>query len=35
MNLQALYDVRMAEKAAGTEIKTLPTKPKTVLLRSL
>ena len=27
MNLQALYDVRMAEKDAGTEIKTLPTKP--------
>jgi addiction module HigA family antidote len=32
MNLQALYDVRMAEQEAGTEIKTLPTKsgnPKT------
>jgi addiction module HigA family antidote len=27
MNLQALYDVRMAEQEAGTEIKTLPTKP--------
>ena len=27
MNLQALYDVRMAEDDAGTEIKTLPTKP--------
>ena len=27
MNLQALYDVRMAEEDAGTEIKTLPTKP--------
>ena len=27
MNLQALYDVRMAEQAAGGEIKTLPTKP--------
>lgn len=27
MNLQALYDVRMAEEEAGTEIKTLPTKP--------
>jgi addiction module HigA family antidote len=26
-NLQALYDVRMAEEEAGTEIKTLPTKP--------
>jgi addiction module HigA family antidote len=29
MNLQALYDVRMAEQEAGTEIKTLPTKPAT------
>ena len=28
MNLQALYDVRIAEEDAGTEIKTLPTKPK-------
>ena len=27
MNLQALYDVRLAEQKAGTEIKTLPTKP--------
>lgn len=27
MNLQALYDLRMAEEDAGTEIKTLPTKP--------
>jgi antitoxin HigA-1 len=27
MNLQALYDVRMAEQEAGTEIKALPTKP--------
>jgi antitoxin HigA-1 len=27
MNLQALYDVRMAEQQAGTEIKRLPTKP--------
>jgi addiction module HigA family antidote len=27
MNLQALYDVRMAEQQAGTEIKSLPTKP--------
>jgi len=27
MNLQALYDVRIAEEEAGTEIKTLPTKP--------
>jgi addiction module HigA family antidote len=27
MNLQALYDVRMAEQEAGTEIKSLPTKP--------
>jgi len=27
MNLQALYDVRMAEEEAGTEIRTLPTKP--------
>ena len=25
MNLQALYDVRMAEREAGTEIKRLPT----------
>lgn len=27
MNLQTLYDVRMAEEEAGTEIKALPTKP--------
>jgi addiction module HigA family antidote len=27
MNLQALYDVRLAEQRAGTEIKSLPTKP--------
>jgi hypothetical protein len=27
MNLQALYDVRIAEEDAGTEIKVLPTKP--------
>ena len=27
MNLQALYDVRMAEDDAGPEIKRLPTKP--------
>jgi hypothetical protein len=27
MNLQTLYDVRLAEQQAGTEIKTLPTKP--------
>jgi addiction module HigA family antidote len=27
MNLQALYDVRMAEQQAGREIKNLPTKP--------
>ena len=27
MNLQALYDVRIAEEDVGTEIKTLPTKP--------
>ena len=27
MNLQALYDVRIAEEDAGIEIKTLPTKP--------
>jgi antitoxin HigA-1 len=27
MNLQALYDVRVAEQEAGTEIKSLPTKP--------
>lgn len=27
MNLQALYDVRMAEQEAGMEIKNLPTKP--------
>jgi hypothetical protein len=26
MNLQALYDVRLAEQRAGTEIKNLPTK---------
>ena len=26
MNLQALYDVRMAEQEAGAEIKALPTK---------
>ena len=27
MNLQALYDVRLAEQKAGSEIKSLPTKP--------
>lgn len=27
MNLQALYDVRLAEQEAGKEIKSLPTKP--------
>jgi addiction module HigA family antidote len=27
MNLQALYDVRLAEQQAGTEIKKLPTRP--------
>ncbi len=27
MNLQALHDVRIAEEDAGTEIRTLPTKP--------
>ena len=27
MNLQALYDVRLAEQQAGTQIKKLPTKP--------
>lgn len=27
MNLQALYDVRLAQQEAGTEIKSLPTKP--------
>ena len=27
MNLQALYDVRIAEREARTEIKSLPTKP--------
>ena len=27
MNLQALYDVRLAEQQAGQEIKKLPTKP--------
>ena len=27
MNLQALYDVRLAEQEAGTEINALPTKP--------
>ena len=26
MNLQALYDVRLAEEQAGTEIRSLPTK---------
>jgi addiction module HigA family antidote len=26
-NLQALYDVRVAEQGAGREIKALPTKP--------
>ncbi len=31
MNLQALYDVRIAEEGAGTEIKTLPTKPEKAL----
>ena len=29
MNLQALYDVRVAEQEAGTEIKRLPTRPTT------
>ncbi len=27
MNLQALYDVRLAEQQAGPEIKRLPTRP--------
>ena len=27
MNLQALFDVRLAEQEAGKEIKSLPTKP--------
>ena len=27
MNLQALYDVRLAEQEAGAEIDALPTKP--------
>ena len=27
MNLQALFDVRLAEKEAGKEIESLPTKP--------
>ena len=27
MNLQALYDVRLAEEEAGAEIELLPTKP--------
>ena len=27
MNLQALYDVRLAEQEAGTKIKSLPTRP--------
>jgi addiction module HigA family antidote len=27
MNLQALYDVRVAEQESGREIKALPTKP--------
>jgi addiction module HigA family antidote len=29
MNLQALYDVRMAEKEAGAEIRVLPTRSAT------
>ena len=29
MNLQALYDVRVAEQEAGTEIRLLPTRPAT------
>lgn len=29
MNLQTLYDVRLAEQAAGAEIKALPTRPAT------
>ena len=29
MNLQALYDVRMAEKEAGAEIRALPTRTAT------
>jgi addiction module HigA family antidote len=29
MNLQALYDVRVAEQEAGPEIKRLPTRPAT------
>lgn len=28
MNLQALYDVRLAEQQAGMEIRSLPTKPR-------
>ncbi len=28
MNLQALYDVRLAERQAGKEIRDLPTKPR-------
>jgi plasmid maintenance system antidote protein VapI len=27
MNLQALHDVRIAERESGEEIKALPTKP--------
>jgi antitoxin HigA-1 len=27
MNLQALYEVRLAEQQAGTEIESLPTRP--------
>lgn len=27
MNLQALHDVRMAEREAGAQIKSLPTRP--------
>lgn len=27
MNLQTLYDVRLAEAAAGAEIRSLPTRP--------
>ena len=30
MNLQALYDVRLAQQEAGAEIKALPTKTKVI-----
>ena len=33
MNLQALYDVRLAEREAGAEIKALPRRPSAKLQR--